>query len=807
MKNNLEAALYYHSLGWSVFPVGKDKKPLIKWAKYQDELATEEQIRAWATQWPDMNLGVATGALSGLVVLDLDIKHGWSSQKLHEEGYDLSLTATSRTGNGGEHFFLKHPGGNIRNSEGQLSFGKGVDIRGDGGFIVLAPSVTAYKDKDNKDVGGPYEWLVPPEDGIADMPDWLLQKIQGDEGKKEDWQTLTGKDCPEGSRNGVATSISGGLLRTNDPGQWEAVVWPRLQKWNQEYCKPPLSEEELRSTYESIAATEERRREDPSAPVKNDSVTTLLVDMVVGNPKVELFHDEYNLAYARVTVKGHRENLPCNTKKFKLWLTGEFFDHYGSAPQPSSVSAALATIESIAIFKGKEHKLNNRIARDGDVIWYDLADEQGRAVRITSSEWEITTAPPMLFRHEAHQLEQVEPVQGGDAMEIFRFVNVTDPDQRLLVLVYIVSCLIPGFPHPLLYIHGQQGSAKSSFSKILRSLIDPSKSAVLSFPKDVKELALQLSRHNFIFFENVSWLSQASSDMLCIAVTGGSISKRMLYTDADDFFVSIQTNVGINGINIAAIQPDLLERTILLGLERIEDGENKTQQGLDAGFDKERPRILGALFSAAAQALAIRPNIVLKKLPRMADFTQWGAAIAEALGFTKEEFLRVYQSKIREQSDEALEASTEATALIRFMETKISSEWEGEPARLLGQLRKLVNQDDEAFGFAGEELPKRASQLMRKLNVIKPNLRVAGIELDSRKVNGRRHVFIRKMEEKTVQSVPTAQVEELNGETADDTSGDTGRDTTSLPSGIDLNPGHKDAVDGVDDIKDEDVPF
>ena len=112
----LSAALHYHSLGWSVFPVGKDKKPLIKWTKYQSERATPEQIKAWFEQWPNMNLGVTTGALSGLVVLDLDIKHGWSSKKLREEGCDLSLTATSRTGNGGEHFFLKHPGGNVRNS-------------------------------------------------------------------------------------------------------------------------------------------------------------------------------------------------------------------------------------------------------------------------------------------------------------------------------------------------------------------------------------------------------------------------------------------------------------------------------------------------------------------------------------------------------------------------------------------------------------------------------------------------------------------------------------------------------------------
>lgn len=772
---------YIKDFNWSLIAVRRDKRPLGAWKKHQDEHVTSEEFEEWFSQQPNMNIGLVTGAISGIVVLDLDIKHGWDSKRLREEGYNLPLTATSRTGNGGEHFFFKHPGEKIANSEGQL-FGGGIDIRGDGGFVVLAPSVTMYKDKDGKDVGGKYEWIVPPEDGIADMPDWLLEKIHGGKTHKEGWRDLINKDCPEGMRNGTAVSVAGGLLRTTDIKEWEADAWPRLQKWNQDHCKPSLSEKELRNTFDSIAKSEVTKQEDPSVPPKNDSIATLLVDMVVGNRDVELFHDEYGFAYARVNVKGHKENLPCNTKKFKLWLTGQYFDLCGDAPQPSSVSAALATIESNAIFKGLEHKLNNRVARDGDVIWYDLADEQGRAVCITPAGWEITTAPPMLFRHEAHQLEQVEPVQGGDAMELFRFVNVTDQDQRLLVLVYLVSCLIPGFPHPLLYLHGQQGSAKSSLSKIMRMLTDPSRTAVLSLPKDIKELALQLTRHHMVFYENVSSISRAASDLLCIAVTGGSISKRMLYTDADDFFVTIHTNVGINGINIAAVQPDLLERTILLGLERIEDGGRKNEQGLYAEFEKERPKILGALFSAVAKALAIQPGIVLTLLPRMADFAQWGAAIAVALGFTKEEFLRVYQSKIREQSDEALEASTEATALVRFMDIKASGEWHGEPARLLSQLRKLVNHDDEAFGFAGEDLPKRASQLMKRLNVVKPNLRAAGIELDSRKVNGRRQVFIRKMEKKVVQSVPHVPVAEQESKTVD-------------------------AMDGADGIRSEEIPF
>mgnify|MGYP001588029378 FL=1 len=139
----------------------------------------------------------------------------------------------------------------------------------------------------------------------------------------------------------------------------------------------------------------------------------------------------------------------------------------------------------------------------------------------------------------------------------------------------------------------------------------------------------------------------------------------------------------------------------------------------------------------------------------MADFAQWGCAIAEAFGFTREEFIRVYEAKIVEQSEEALETSTEATALLRFMDGVEESTWLGEPARLLAELKSTVGSNDAEFAH-GEALPKRASQLMKKLNVLKPNLRAAGLELFSVKVGGRRQVAIRKKSPHSVQVVPTA---------------------------------------------------
>ncbi len=730
----LSAAIWYYKLGFSVIPVGKDKRPLVSWKRYQEKRAEPEEIETWFKNWPDANIGVATGAISDIVVVD--VEKGGNIK-------DFPPTATVKTGGGGWHLYYKYTGKPVKTAARVLPL---TDIRGDGGYAVLPPSMHAS--------GNRYEWIVHFENGITTFPAHLFAEENKTE-RKRDWKAISTGGAKKGERNDTAISYAGKLVAELPEEFWDTAAWYGLLAFNETF-EPPLPEDELRRVLESAKKMQMDQLAE-MAEKSEKSQALKLVERVVNNPDVELFHDQYGVAHASVPVNGRRENIICSAKKFKSWLTEQFFNEIGAVPQPSSVSAAIATIEGHATFKGPERKLHNRVARIGDVIWYDLADDQGRAIRITPEGWQIVSSPFTLFRREGHQLPQVEPVRNGNARELFRFVNVTDPTQQLLLLVYLVAGLIPNFPHPLMYIHGEQGSAKSTLSKIIRMLIDPSRTAVLSMPKDIKELALQLTRHHMVFYENVSWISNAASDLLCIAVTGGAISKRTLFTDADDFFVNIQTNVGINGINIAAIQPDLLERSILFGLERVEESSRRNEEDLYAEFDNAKPGILGALCDAAARALALKPEITLDTLPRMADFALWGAAIAEALGYSKEEFLEAYTRKIREQSDEALEASSEGMAVLRFMDNR--DEWAGEPSRLLVELKKMVADDDDLFAH-GEKLPDKASVLTRRLNVLRPNLRTAGIDLDPnpKKAGGRRQVIIRKLGEK---SVPTAQVVQI----------------------------------------------
>jgi putative DNA primase/helicase len=132
-----------------------------------DATKDEAAIRAMWTSRPDANVGVATGAVSSIFVLDVDPQHGGdeSFTKLVAEHGALPATRTVKTGGGGRHYYFKHPGATVRNSAKKL--GAGLDVRGDGGYVVAPPS--------NHKSGGTYEWL--DERDPADAPAWLLALV------------------------------------------------------------------------------------------------------------------------------------------------------------------------------------------------------------------------------------------------------------------------------------------------------------------------------------------------------------------------------------------------------------------------------------------------------------------------------------------------------------------------------------------------------------------------------------------------------------------------------------------------------
>lgn len=144
----LDAALDYLKMGFSVIPVGHDKKPLIKWQGYQKKKAVPEEIKAWFEKWPDANIGIVTGIISNLAVIDLDEPEK-ARPILEEIIPDSLIFPIASTPSGGEHWYFQCKDQKIRNNARIVP---GADLRAEGGYVVASPSVNGN--------GKGYKWLT-----------------------------------------------------------------------------------------------------------------------------------------------------------------------------------------------------------------------------------------------------------------------------------------------------------------------------------------------------------------------------------------------------------------------------------------------------------------------------------------------------------------------------------------------------------------------------------------------------------------------------------------------------------------------
>lgn len=270
----LQAALEYAEYGWKVLPL-HSLQPLNgdctcrlgpkcsspgKHPKTPNGVKDATSERARIDEWFSggeesvhlrANLGIATGRESSLVVLDVDTRHGGGdSLRVLEylSGETLSGTRTVQTGSGGWHYYYRHPGHGVPNSAGAL--GSGLDVRGDGGYVVAPPSLHAS--------GSLYSWVDRSVE-ISPLPVSLGSQVKPSKKARppEAWGNLLNGPIGDGKRNVTLAQIAGKLHRT---GLEEPVVLALLHAVNDARCSPPLDEYEVEAVVASIGFCESRRR-------------------------------------------------------------------------------------------------------------------------------------------------------------------------------------------------------------------------------------------------------------------------------------------------------------------------------------------------------------------------------------------------------------------------------------------------------------------------------------------------------------------------------------------------------------------
>jgi hypothetical protein len=243
----------------------------------------------------------------------------------------------------------------------------------------------------------------------------------------------------------------------------------------------------------------------------------------------ELFRTPDGTGFADVDIKGHRETWPIRSKGFRRWLACRFFEETGGAPSSEPSQSALNLIEAKAHFDAPERKVHVRIGGLDGRLYLDLADEEWRAVEIDATGWRVIESPPVRFRRASGMKPLPVPLGGGSVGTLRSFLNVQSNADFVLVVAWALACLRDRGPYPVIVLSGEQGSAKSTFSAILRALLDPNTAPLRALPREDRDLFIAASNGHVLAFDNVSGLPIWIADTLCRLATGGGFAVRQLF--------------------------------------------------------------------------------------------------------------------------------------------------------------------------------------------------------------------------------------------------------------------------------------
>jgi hypothetical protein len=437
-----------------------------------------------------------------------------------------------------------------------------------------------------------------------------------------------------------------------------------------------------------------------------------------------LFVDEHDQPH--VFQKDMGKVLPMADKAVVRYLGYHYLNIKGSMVKAKYIKDTIEMLDVKLRYEGEKITLSNRVAWKDGHIFFDMGNVN--SIKISKTGWDIERSP-VLFRRFGHQDIQLKPEPGGDVWKLFDYLNVEEED-RLLLMVYIISLFVPDIAHPLLHVWGEHGSAKSFLCTTINQICDPTSVTKLIANRKDLDLVQNLYKHYVTVYDNLSEISQQMSDIFCQACTGGTFNKRRLYTDSEDVVFRIKHAVILNSIEMVLMRQDLIDRSIILHLKRIPPTRRLQEAQVWKGFEDDKSAILGGIMDCLSRAMEIHATLPPMELPRMADFYQWGHAITQALGRDGEDFVKAYADNIAQQNASVRHNNTLCEAVIELMDDRELHE--STVNVTLGKLKEIAEPKSTDTTF-----PKAAKDVVTHLKQIEPTLMEYGVTFEVGRRQGR----------------------------------------------------------------------
>jgi len=761
------AKFWFYIIGINIIPaISKKKIPLVKWIEYQTNPISEKQFK----EWIDNNtfkdgLAIICGKVwrgehkdKWLNGIDCDNKIGLD--KMCSSGIKkvAEMTIVEQHANKNKchiYFYTKEPIKSKVANDGKNNTVPQIEIKSEGKLLLYC-SGGLHKDNSLIDILG-------------------INKVKTVD--KENLENKINDICKEYNipylDNGITTTretdsinqeLKDKFIRNEIPNKAEsndfyfyaAIVCQEdglTKKEAEEKIKPNYNEwakskqfsgrewSNIKTKINDVYKTPAKKKIELPATIQIYDIGMKLIEESVKNKN----DTEQIVIKVKLHGKYHWIDIFSNTFTQMIRLENQKQHHKIYAD--STYLTAIKSIHAYFLLNNTIIKpIFNRCALIDNVLYYDLQDNDGTIHKISKdgiSEAQNDDDIPIFLKSPSAKTftsAQPKPLFDNDEAlnELVKLIRILDKD-KIILKSHLICFYLTDFPIPLGIFHGEQGSAKTSTSSGIKSIIDPEGECALSLPDKVDDLAIGLSKRGLSNFDNIDNFSKEISQFLCKAVTGTQYNKRQLFSNGEEFSLILKSKIMLNGITPTIDQPDLLERSLFYELAAISKAERMTDAKFLKKFNELKPHVLGFIFKIIQKAMIIYDEVDKeldgKSLPRMASFAVWGEAISRSLGYEKNKFIERYDEKIIDSNLILSEEFPIVQPLIDYI---------GEKENLELTVSKLfsaiVNLDKLK---TDERLPKDSNRLGKQLKQLAPTLRTLGFNVMTSNYNKRDGKFPR----------------------------------------------------------------
>lgn len=492
------------------------------------------------------------------------------------------------------------------------------------------------------------------------------------------------------------------------------------------------------------------------------------IDCFKDDELMDLFRSVDDVTY--VTIRG--KTLPVNGSEFRDVINKQNYKVAKKFKTKPALDEITGDCDTYARLFGDVKPVYRRIARTENAVYIDLGTPDFDVIEITGDSIKQTHTPHVKFTRSKIQraIGGLDVKAVSDDLHLLKkYVNFKTDEDFVLFVGWLLGCMNTQGGYPPLFLIGEQGSAKSTTSSLIKNLLDESTVPLRNLSTGMKNLMIAASNDFILCYDNISKITSNQSDNLCKLSTGAGFTTRKLYTTFEEIHLLCKNPFVINTIALSPTRQDLADRSVLVRLNHIPKAQRKTTQEIMDSWAEDRPKILGALCHAVSAALRNFDQVDVDKLPRMADFTKWVIAAEDGLPWENGTFLETINGQRSTLVDESIDADSTAIAVLKFMRER--ENWTGSASGLLEELTTFIKREKVKY----PDFPKLPNHLSRNLNRISAFLREKGVQFE-KKHSGQRFITLQKIEVEA-EAVQTAQEAPFTGATTSEGKMDMVRET------------------------------